>query len=288
VTKVKSLGDCVALIKDGAVLALGTQTPMAFVRELIRQGKRNLVLYNLTGSLDVDMLCGADCVAEVRAFYVVLPTGQWAPNYKRAVESGKVFVCEETEASLILGAKAGALGLPLLALQNPHNDIVKLHPEWKSFKSPLTGEELLAMPPIVPDFALLHMPRADESGNIQAEDIFTYNKIFASWDHLISQAAKEVIVTVEEIVDSQKLREHPERTFIPFYDVDAVAHVPKGTHPCEMLGHHQLDQQHMQLYMEASEDDGSFQQYIDKFVRGVSGNDQYLAVVNNSKHEKEL
>jgi glutaconate CoA-transferase subunit A len=199
------------------------------------------------------------------------------------VESGKVFVREETESSLILGVKAGALDLPLLASKDLHSDIVKLHPEWKRFKSPLTGEDLLAMPPIIPDYALLHMPRADENGNIQSEDMFIYNKIFATWDHLISQAAREVIVSVEEIVDTQKLREHPEQTFIPFYDVDGVAHVPQGSHPCELLGHYPVDQKHVQFYLEFSKEDESFHQYLDKFIYGVSDNDEYLKVVCSSK-----
>ena len=144
--KARSVKDCVEQIHDGASIAIGSQTPMAIIREIIRQEKKQLALYALMGGLEIDMLCGAGAVKEVRGFYTILPTGAWAQNFKRAAEAGGIFVREETEASLLLGIKAGAFNLPFVAIQNPHSDIVKLHPEWKLFNSPINGKELLAIP----------------------------------------------------------------------------------------------------------------------------------------------
>ena len=55
----------------------------------------------------------------------------------------------------------------------------------------------------------------------------------ALWPDLgiMPKAATAVIVTAEEIVDSEVLRANPDRTVLPGFMVDAVVEAPFGAHP---------------------------------------------------------
>jgi len=67
VDKVVSLQQAAALVSDGDVVALqnmATQAaPMALVRELIRQQRRELTLVCLVGGMAVDWLAAAGCLS---------------------------------------------------------------------------------------------------------------------------------------------------------------------------------------------------------------------------------
>ncbi len=66
--KITSLEEAARLVKDGYLLGLTSHSenaPMAFLRELVRLGRKNLRVATLTGgSLNVDLLIGAGAVAE--------------------------------------------------------------------------------------------------------------------------------------------------------------------------------------------------------------------------------
>ena len=94
------------------------------------------------------------------------------------------------------------------------------------FQDPFGGETLVACRALVPDVALVHAHRADEHGNVQYEPTILWPDI-----GIFPKAAQKVIVTVEEIVDSEVLRRNPDRTVLPGFRVDAVVEVPYGAHP---------------------------------------------------------
>ena len=54
-------------------------------------------------------------------------------------------------------------------------------------------------------------------------------------------AAKRVIVTAEEIVDTEILRRNPDRRFCPGFIVDAVVEVPYGAHPTSFFPNYTYD-----------------------------------------------
>jgi hypothetical protein len=94
VDKLRTLQQAVAeFVPDGAHLALGGFTmqrhPMAFVRELIRQGRRDLVVYGHSPGIDLDMLIGAGAVKRIEIAYVgdemFVSPGR---NFRRALEQG--------------------------------------------------------------------------------------------------------------------------------------------------------------------------------------------------------
>ena len=153
---------------------------------------------------------------------------------------------------------------------------VVIEPEPSSF------EPITIVPALNPDVAIVHMPRADKYGNIQAEDVFTYDRIMGWWDKRILMASTTAIVSVEEIIDTGEIREHADRTFIPFYDVDAVAEVKKGCHPEGLPGSYGPDTAHQQTYGLACQDEASYSAYLEKYIYGVKGNKEYLALIDGN------
>ncbi len=92
------LAGAAALVKDGNLVALGghtRQAPMALIRELIRQGRRDLELITVpTGGLNVDLLAGAGAVSVLHFAQVALEEYGLAPNFRRAVEQARL-TCRE-------------------------------------------------------------------------------------------------------------------------------------------------------------------------------------------------
>src|SRR5947208_1340794 len=82
-------------------------------------------------------------------------------------------------------------------------------------RGPYTGTSVLAIPPIRPRWALIHVTAADVEGNARIE-----GSEFE--DVLMSHAAEGVILTTERIVPSEDLTHRPELTKIPGFLVTAV------------------------------------------------------------------
>ena len=64
-SKLVSIHDAIAQIPDGAKVAIGgsliRRAPMALVREIVRQKKKDLTLYSWSAGMDFDMLIGGGC-----------------------------------------------------------------------------------------------------------------------------------------------------------------------------------------------------------------------------------
>ena len=65
--KLVDLDQAVGAVADGAIVALGgglsARLPMALVRELIRQGRRDLHVVGSAHGIDVDLLVAAGAIA---------------------------------------------------------------------------------------------------------------------------------------------------------------------------------------------------------------------------------
>jgi glutaconate CoA-transferase, subunit A len=92
-SKFMSLDQTAAVVKNGTLLGLTTATtdnaPMAFLREVIRQGMKQLRLVTLTGGgLNADLMIGAGVVAEYETCSCALGPYGPAPNFQRALRTG--------------------------------------------------------------------------------------------------------------------------------------------------------------------------------------------------------
>ncbi|MCC7368399.1 MAG: CoA transferase subunit A [Chloroflexi bacterium] len=238
--KRRTLAEAVASIPDGSTLALGGNTlhraPAAAVHELIRQHKRGLHLVKTAGAYDVDLLCGLGCATAVSAGFVGYETVfGLAPLYRRAVEGGTVEAREHACYTIIAGLRAASQGVPFMPLNGLQgSDLVELR-GFKSVRDPYAGEDVLVVPAIVPDVALIHVQAADASGDCrilgsQFEDV------------LMARAARRVIVTAERVVTRDELAADPAHTAIPGFLVDTVVEAPRGAWPTSCAGLYDYDE----------------------------------------------
>src|SRR5262249_25315856 len=129
-----------------------------------------------------------------------------------------------------------------------------------------------------PDVALLHVHRADRLGNCQIDG-------YRHMDADIALAAATVLVTAEEIVSEADIRRHPDRTVIPGFVVDALAHVPYGAYPHECYGVYDSEPDHFSEYVAAIRDAGSeaVARYLDHYVFGPAHHADYLALFPDAR-----
>jgi glutaconate CoA-transferase subunit A len=278
--KLTTLDKAIALVNDGDVVALqnmATQAaPMALVRELIRQEKRELGLVVLVGGMAVDWLAAAGVIDRLIGAAVSMEQFGLCQQYRQAVEGGQIRVEEISETILNARLGAGARNLPFMTTRGGiGSDLVALNPEnLKMLEDPFGGFPVLACRALVPDVALIHAHQADRFGNIQYEPTVMWPDI-----GIMPKAAKRVIVTAEKIVDSEVLRLHPDRTILPGFMVDAVVEVPYGAHPTSFPPNYGYDSRFHHEWTEVSRDTEKAAAFIERFVRMPVTQEQYLETV---------
>jgi glutaconate CoA-transferase subunit A len=99
--KLMSLAEAASVVRDGALLGLTTSTidnaPMAFLRELIRRGAQQLRLVTLTGGgLNADLMIGTGTLAEYETCSCALGPYGAAPNFQRALRTGRIKMKDTT------------------------------------------------------------------------------------------------------------------------------------------------------------------------------------------------
>ena len=245
---------------DGATLAVGGNLlhrgPFALVRELARQGKLELEIVKTAGAYDVDLLAAAGCLRAASCGFVGFENEfGLAPNYRRAVEGGAVEAREHACYTVIQGLRAAAFGLPFMPAAGFAGSDLPAARGFKRVADPYTGEEVLAIPRLRPDVALIHVPEADVEGNGRI-----YGTQFE--DALMARAAATVILTAERIVPREELARQPELTVIPGLLVSAVVHAPGGAWPGSCHPLYDYDAEAVNAYLEAAGDAERLRAYL--------------------------
>ena len=261
-----SLEEAARLVADGDLVTFGGATfnraPMAFVREIVRQGKKELNLIDREPAIDFDLLIGAGCVGMVRAGMIAFEIFGMAPNFRRKSKTREIIVKEGACQPIISGFRAAAMGLPSLPVKGMLGsdllEISEIVGGQKLFEDPFTGEKMIAVRAIEPDIAVIHAQKADEFGNVRIE-----GPVYE--DVIKAKAAKKVVVTAEEIVSNDEFRKIPEATTLPHFLVDAVVHTPNGAYPCSCCNYYEVDYDHIQEYLKASAED-RFDEYLKQYV----------------------
>ncbi len=264
-----TLAEAIAAIPDGARLALGGNTlhrgPSAAVHELVRQVKRGLEVVKTAGAYDVDLLCGTGCAASVAAGFVGFETAfGMAPSYRRAVEGGAVEAKEHACYTVIAGLRAAVQGVPFMPVAGLGGSDLPAVRGFRRLADPYGAGEVVVVPPLVPDMAILHVQEADAEGNA---------RIVGSRfeDVLMAQAARRVIVTAERVVDGACFEAAPETVAVPAFLVAAVVEAPRGAWPCGCAGCYDYDAEYLAAYVAASRDDESFRRFVAEHVLGLAG-----------------
>jgi glutaconate CoA-transferase, subunit A len=277
-SKLKTLDEAVALVPDGARVALGGfavyQKPMAFVRALARARKRDLTIVGTANSYDIDLLAGAGCLDTVETSYVGLEKFGLARNFRRQAESGALKVVDYPEMGSWDRFRASQEGLafwPVSFLGG--NDVLTHNPAIRQFACPITGRPMQALPAAEPDVVVIHAVAADEQGNV----IFPAHRLLPqNGDVLLARSCETVIVTVEKIVSKAFIRKHAQLNEVPSYRTTAVVEVPWGAHPTPVLSRYLADEQHMSEYVEASASPETFDAYLQRYVFEPRDQHDYL------------
>ncbi|RJO65325.1 MAG: CoA transferase subunit A [Myxococcales bacterium] len=264
-------GDYVGIELYGTV-----RCPMSLTRELIRQGFAKL-RSAAQGVYEADLLAAANCITEMDWTYIGLEVYGVSNNLRRAVEGGYVkTVTEWSNAALAWRFKAAAMGVPFLPVRSMLGSDTLKYSAAKVIECPFTGLPICLIPALVLDVGIIHVNRSDKYGNCQIDGITGFAAEMA-------RASKTLIVSAEQIVDESVIRAHPDRTIIPYYVVDAVVHAPFGSHPGEMNGLYERDEQHIRSYFEESKDPGKVKAYLDKWVYGVKDHEEYMNLVGRER-----
>jgi glutaconate CoA-transferase subunit A len=272
-TKLMSLQKAVRdLVHDGdCVYAAGFthMIPFAAGHEIIRQSKRDLVLARATPDLIYDQMVAAGCARKIIFSYSGNPGVGSLRIVREEIEAGRLEWEEYSHFSMISRLAAGAAGLPFM-LMNPTaaGDLERANPNYRRITDPYSGRQVVTVPALNPDVAIVHAQRADADGNGQIWGILGEQKEAAF-------AAKRVILTAEEIVNADIVRSDPNRTLIPSLIVDAVCHVPFCAHPSYTQGYYNRDNPFYLAWDEISSDRSRVQSWLDEWVHGVADRRAY-------------
>lgn len=299
--KLMSLKEAAKLIPDEAHISLGGFTtqrhPMAFVHELMRQKKRDLHLYGHSPGGDWDMLIGAGCVRSVELAYEADEAfARIGPRFRDAVEKGVVEWEDYSNFGMVQRFAAGAMGIPFIPTRTMlgsdmlnkegfsselRSDPKIVSKKFVMMDCPFTGEKVVLLPAIQPDITIIHAQVVDAQGTVRI-----YGQNFG--DEQQAKAAKKVIVTCEEIVQPEELREFPEHNCIPFFRVNAIVKVPYGAHPYACYRYYDYDPEFLRMYHERARDDASFKEFLDEYIYGASGWEEYLEKIGGDEKLRKL
>ena len=265
--KTTTLAAAIATVRDADRVALGGNTlhrgPFAAVHELVRQGRRELEIVKTAGAYDVDLLTGAGVASSVSAGFVGFETVfGLAPSYRRAVESGAATAKEHACYTVIAGLRAAIQGVPFMPVAGMLGSDLLAARDFRSVVDPYTGDEVVAVPALKPDVALIHVQEADAIGNCRI-----VGTLFE--DVLMAHAATRVIVTAERIVDGAAFEANPEGVAIASVYVDAVVQAPGGGWPGSCAGEYGFDTEYLTAYVAASRDAESHRRFVEERILGA-------------------
>ena len=254
--------------------------PFAAGHEIIRQGLRDLVVARATPDLIYDQLVAGGCVRKVIFSYMGNPGVGSLRIVRAEIEAGNLEWEEYSHFSMITRLQAGAAGLPFMPM-NPTGagDLERSNPKYRRVIDPYSGQEVVTVPALNPDVAIVHVQRADTEGNAQIWGIIGEQKEAAF-------AAQRVILTAEEIVSQEVIRADPNRTLIPGFIVDAVCLVPFAAHPSYTQGYYDRDNAFYLDWDGISRDVETVRTYLDEWVYGVKDRDEYWHKLGAEVHKR--
>ena len=283
-SKLVSLNEAIqSYVHDGDTIYAAGFThliPFAAGHEIIRQGRKDLTLARATPDLIYDLMVAAGCARKVIFSYSGNPGVGSLKWLREGIQNGTLEWEEYSHFGMISRLQAGASGLPFMPMrQTGAVDLERVNPQYRRVKDPYGGDDVIVVPALNPDVAIVHVQRADSEGNAHIWGILGEQREAAF-------AAKHVILTAEEIVDESVIRSDPNRTLIPAMIVDAVCHVPYCAHPSYTQGYYDRDNALYLAWEEISKDEASVSAYLDEWVFGVRDRAEYWQKLGEETHSR--
>ncbi len=254
--------------------------PFAAGHEIIRQRRKDLILARATPDLIYDQMVAAGCARKVIFSYMGNPGVGSLRIIRAEIEAGRLEWEEYSHFAMISRLQAGASGLPFIPM-NPTAaiDLEQFNLNYRTVKDPYSDGEVVVVPPLHPDVAIVHVQRCDSQGNAHIWGILGEQKEAAF-------AAKRVILTAEEIVDDSIIRSDPNRTLIPGFIVHAVCHVPYCCHPSYTQGYYDRDNSFYLEWDRISQNRQSILDYLNEWVYGVKDRHEYWQKLGPETHTR--
>ncbi len=254
-----------AELRDGMTIGIGgwgsRRKPMALVRAILRSGLRDLTVVSYAGP-DVGLLVASGQAARVVTGFSTLDSIALEPNFRRARQDGTVELTELDEGMLYWGLLAAAHRLPFLPIRaGLGSDVMRVNPGLRTIRSPYDdGEELVAMPALRLDAALVHVNRADAAGNGQYLGPDPY------FDDLFCLAAERAYVSCERVVPS--LTGPPQTLLLNRAMVHGVAETPNGAHFTSCVPDYGRDEEFQRKYAAAAADPEAWNRFRAEYLDG--------------------
>lgn len=260
-------------VRDGAVIGIGGQNigrcAMAAAHEIVRQQHRGLTLVGCNLSIHADLLIGAELVRHCECGTGNVETFGIAYRFSHAIQHGLMTVTDYDHGSMLSRFVAAGMGIPFMPIRNLWgSDLVgngsrsttaaaTLRNPWPPY------DDVLAVPALSPDVAIVHAQEADTTGNVVIRGP-------ASHDPELIRASRASIVTVERLLPAGSVDHCTSGTVVPHHFVSAVVHEPWGAWPTSVFGEYHHDSDHLTLYQNCAREGGApYMQYLDTFVRGT-------------------
>ena len=268
-------------VSDGDSVALEGFThliPTAAAHEIIRQKRKDLTLIRMTPDIIYDQMIGMG-VAEKLVF-------SWGGNpgvgslhrFRDAIENDwprPLEIEEHSHAGMTNRYVAGASNLPFAVLRGyVGTDLSKVTDTIAPIECPFTGEELVAVPALKPDVAVIHAQQSDTKGNVAIWGITGIQKEAAL-------SAERVIVTVEEVVE--EFRPHHSQVVLPSVAVDAIAVEPHGAHPSYAHDYYARDNAFYEAWDPIGRDRDTFSEWMEHHVLSVEGFTEHLQSISKEE-----
>lgn len=277
--------DVVGRLRPGMTIGIGgwgsRRKPMSLVRAILQSDLTDLTVVTYGGP-DVGLLCAAGKISKLVFGFVSLDTIPLDPHFRAARQQGRIEVAEYDEGMFQLGLYAAATRMPFLPTRAGLGSlVVDTNPDLRMVTDPYEGEELIAMPALKLDAALVHMNRADEQGNAQFLGPDPY------FDDLMCAAAREAYVSCEQIVPTEELTKaaHPVTVRISRMLVTGVVEAPNGAHFTSCVPDYDRDEDFQRAYAEAAGEPGRWAAFRRRFLDGSEADYQRAVAARPAARE---
>ncbi len=269
--------EVVAELSSGMTIGIGgwgsRRKPMSLIRAILRSDLTDLTIVSYGGP-DVGLLCRSGKARKVISGFVSLDSIPLEPHYQAARQNGTIQAAEWDEGMLLLGLQAAAWRVPFLPTRaGLGSDVMKNMADLRTVTSPyatvLPGqnvggefEELLAVPALELDAALVHQNAADVSGNSVwlGEDPFM--------DDLFVRAAQRSYVSAERILPTTELAGLGDIAHLKIsrMDVTGVIEAPHGAHFTECLPDYSRDEAFQKRYAATAKSDEAWDEFRAEYL----------------------
>ena len=257
--------EIVAELRDGMTIGIGgwgsRRKPMALVRAILRSPLRDLTIVSYAGP-DVGLLVASGQARRIITGFASLDSIALEPHFRNGRQNGTVALTELDEGMLHWGLLAAAHRLPFLPIRaGLGSDVMRVNPGLRTIRSPYAdGTELVAMPALRLDAALVHMNRADTAGNGQYLGPDPY------FDDLFCLAAERAYVSCEQVVPS--FTGPPQSLLLNRAMVHGVAETPNGAHFTSCVPDYGRDEEFQRKYAAAAADPDAWHRFRAEYLDG--------------------